>query len=348
MSARKRLILYLPFLIVLTIGTAFAFRQMADDAMVRAANDLVEALSPAQHDQAVFEFSDSARSIWHFLPLASFGRYGIPLSDLSDQQDELVFELMRSALSKKGFSKAETIIALEDILKQLEDNSPTRDREQYHIAIYGDPSKEGTWAWGISGHHLSLHFTMIDGKMSTTPTFMGSNPAEVKSGPKKGLRVLKAEEDLGFKLITALPADLQDQAIFLKDAPREIFTAAESMVEPLEKAGIRFSDMQRTHQKMLYDIIWEYASTMPAELAQQRMDKIHKAGWDDIQFAWAGVTDRSGGHYYRIQGPTFLIEFDNTQNNANHIHSVWRDFDGDFGRDLLKDHYHDAQGHHHH
>ncbi|NND09335.1 MAG: DUF3500 domain-containing protein [Saprospiraceae bacterium] len=339
---------YIFIALVLIAGVAFIARQMADDAMIAAANAFTESLSPTEKEQCVMTLSDSTRTIWHFLPVASFDRYGMSLGELSDEQDQLVFDLMRSALSKKGFEKAEAIIALENILKVLEKDNPTRDADQYHIAIYGKPAKDDMWGWGISGHHLSLHFTMVDGKMSTTPTFMGSNPGEVKSGPKKGLRVLKAEEDLGLALINALPADQQNKAIILSEAPREIFTAAQSKVDPLDKVGIKFSELAREHQKMLYDIILEYANAMPAELAQQRMDKIHKAGWDDILFAWAGVTNRSAGHYYRIQGPTFLIEFDNTQNDANHVHTVWRDFDGDFGRDLLKAHYHDEHGHHSH
>ena len=348
MVKTKRIISYLMITAVVLAGLSFVARQMADDAMIKAANTFTDALTPSQKAQCVMTFADSARNIWHFLPVASFGRYGIPLSELSDELDELAYDLMRAALSKKGYEKAEAIIALENILKILEKDNPTRDAEQYHVAIYGEPSKDGMWGWGISGHHLSLHFTMVDGKMSTTPTFMGSNPGEVKSGAKKGLRVLKAEEDLGLALINALPDDQQKKAIFLAEAPREIFTAAQSKADPLDGLGIQFSEMSRAHQKMLYDIVWEYASAMPAELAQQRMDKIHKAGWDDIYFAWAGVTNRSAGHYYRIQGSTFLIEFDNTQNDANHVHTVWRDFDGDFGRDLLKAHYHDEDGHHTH
>ena len=327
---------------VLIAGLLFANQGVAQEtasSMVDAANAFIRSLTPDQRSEIMFEINDTSREIWHFLPLASFDRFGLALSELNEAQDALVYELINSALSDEGYSKATQIMSLESILKELENNSPTRDPQQYHISIYGKPAKQGIWSWGFSGHHLSLHFTIVDGVIASTPTFMGTNPAEVRSGAKKGLRVLEAEEDLAFDLLRSLSPDQLKDAIILENSPREIFTAAESKVEPLDQVGVSFGDMNSTQQSILRSLVEEYLSTMPDEIQERRQDKIEMKGWNSIFFAWAGTKDRSGGHYYRVQGPTFLIEFDNTQNNANHVHTVWRDFNGDFGRDLIKDHY---------
>jgi hypothetical protein len=309
------------------------------DEMVLAAQKLLESLTPGQKQQVTFEVNDTSREIWHYLPVADFGRFGLPLTELSDAQDQLVLGLVRASLSDEGFGKAQQIMELERVLKVMENNSPRRDPEQYHIAVYGTPSMQGIWSWSLSGHHLSLHFTMVEGKIASTPTFMGANPAEVRQGEKKGLRVLEDEEDKGLNLINALSEEQQKLAIFTDQAPYEIFTAARSLVNPLEITGIPYRDLSTAQRSMLKEIVEEYIAVMPDELAKSRRAKIEKDGWNDVYFAWGGVTDRSDGHYYRIQGASFLIEFDNTQNNANHIHSVWRDFKGDFGRDLIREHY---------
>jgi len=308
-------------------------------AMIRAANDLIQGLNEAQRSKIMFEVNDTSREIWHYLPVASFGRFGQPLSELNEEQDQLVYNLLESSLGDEGFFKAQQIMSLESVLRSLENNAPNRDPEQYHISIYGKPAKKGIWSWGFSGHHISLHFTMVDGAIASTPTFLGSNPADVPSGPKKGLRVLKDEEELGISLVSSLSKEQQDKAIILDEAPYEIFTKADVRVNPLSNEGIRYAELNDQQKVSLRAIVSEYLAVMPASIAQGRKKKIDQGGWDQIYFAWAGVTDRSAGHYYRIQGPSFLIEFDNTQNNANHVHTVWRDFKGDFGRDLIADHY---------
>jgi len=307
--------------------------------MVKAAESLLSSLSDDQRARITFEVNDTSREIWHYLPLANFSRFGIPLRDLNPTQDALVYHMLEVSLSAEGYDKARQIMDLENVLKIMENNSPRRDPEQYHIAIYGTPSLKGIWSWSLSGHHVSLHFTVVDGEIASTPTFLGSNPAEVRQGEKKGLRVLHDEEDKGLTLVQSLTEEQKKQAVFADESPYEIFTGAKSEVSPLEDYGIHYSELNESQQNSLRAIIEEYIAVMPAELAKTRHNKVEAGGWDDIQFAWAGVTDRSAGHYYRIQGPSFLIEFDNTQNDANHIHTVWRDFDGDFGRDLLKEHY---------
>jgi hypothetical protein len=332
--------LFLPLVVFVSM---FRCSLIANDGvgedMVEAANNLLASLSADQRAEINFEVNDTSREIWHFLPVASFDRFGLPLSSLDDAQDQLVYDLIEASLSEEGFEKAEQIMGLELILKAMENNAPRRDPQQYHISIYGIPSAEGIWSWGFSGHHISLHFTMVDGELASTPTFLGSNPGEVREGAKKGLRVLKDEEDKGFALINALSSEQAGKAIFLKEAPYEIFTAANSVALPQDNLGITYTQLEPAQQKMLEAIVQEYLDVMPTDIKTARKEKIDAAGWDMTYFAWAGETDRGGGHYYRVQGPTFLIEFDNTQNEANHVHSVWRDFKGDFGRDLIMEHY---------
>jgi len=309
------------------------------DDMVAAADRLLASLTPDQRTQVTFEVNDTSREIWHFLPVASFDRFGLPLNELSDAQDQLVLDLIKASVSAEGFDKATQIMNLETILKVMENNAPSRDPQQYHIAIYGTPSTKGIWSWSFSGHHISLHYTMVDGALASTPTFLGANPGEVRQGEKKGLRVLIDEEEKALALIASMTDEQKRKAIIAEKAPYEIFTGAASEVKPLEYLGLKYSAMSAAQKEMLKAIVDEYISFMPEDIAKHRMDKINRSGWDDIVFAWAGVTDRSDGHYYRIQGSSFLIEFDNTQNNANHVHTVWRDFNGDFGRDLIREHY---------
>ncbi len=318
---------------------AFVLRPSPEDQMLSAAESVISSLSDVQKKQAVYQFKDTLRDVWHYLPATDFTRNGIALTELDDEQDAKVYELLKSVLSQEGYDKVQTIMDLENVLRELENNPTRRDPQKYHISFFGIPAKKGTWGWGFSGHHVSLHFTMVNGHLATTPTFLGSNPAEVRSGEHKGLRVLKDEEDMGLDLINSLSTDQQKTAIILKESPYEVYTGSMREVSPLDQLGVSYAEMDSKHQKQLKSLVGEYLSTLPKELAHLRSKKIDKNGWDDIHFAWAGVTDRSAGHYYRIQGESFLIEFDNTQNDANHVHTVWRDFAGDFGRDLLKEHY---------
>ena len=329
-------------------GLAFLFLNLMNNkanSMAKPALKFIESLSPDQKSKAVFEFDNQSRFIWSYLPVSMVRRAGISLRQLYEPQKVLVHELLKSSLSQSGYMKTEQIIGLEDILKVLEPNNYGRDADQYHISIYGTPDESGNWAWNFQGHHLFLSFTIVGGKVSASPTFLGANPAEVRSGPQKGLRVLKNEEDLGFQLINSMNDKQKAKAIIQANSYWEILTTTSTQVGPLVSEGISVTALNTDQKQLLFDLIDEYISVMPADLAKKRQDKLEKAGKDKILFAWAGATKPGVGHYYRVQGPTFLIEFDNTQNKANHIHSVWRDFNGDFGRDLIREHYQHS-GHH--
>ncbi len=330
-------------LLVATVST-----DKGQSNIVKHTYAFLESLDKDQRSIVSFEFEDRTREIWHYLPLASFNRPGISLGEMTEKQKRKVFNLLGVSLSEEGYHKAESIIDLENVLRDLENNNPTRDPDQYHISIYGDPDDEGIWGYNFEGHHISFNFTFVKGKLSTSPTFLGANPAEVMLGPSRGLRVLKDEEDLGLELINALPSDQRAQAIFRDISPYEIVTSVATELGPLLDVGIRFAELSEDHQTMLRSIIDEYINIMPRDVAKARHQGIEAGGYNDIHFAWAGPTSREAGHYYRVQGPTFLIEFDNTQSDANHIHTIWRDFKGDFGRDLLKEHYHNAGDDHGH
>jgi hypothetical protein len=205
--------------------------------------------------------------------------------------------------------------------------------------VFGTPSKKQTWGWRVEGHHVSLRFNVANGTVvASTPSFFGSNPAEVLDGPRKGTRILAAEEDSARALLTALDASQRTQAVINAVAPNEIVTTNKLEVSPLSPIGIQASAMTAAQRELLMKVIDVYAGFMADDLAADRLARLKKAGLEKIAFAWAGEAERGKKHYYRIQGPTFLIEYDNTQNNGNHIHSVWRDFTNDFGRDLLREH----------
>jgi Protein of unknown function (DUF3500) len=213
-----------------------------------------------------------------------------------------------------------------------------RDPEMYYLTVFGTPGQK--WGWRVEGHHLSVNFTLAgDKEIADTPSFLGANPAEVRKGPRQGLRILAAEEDLARKLVKSFDEGQRQTAIMSVTAPKDIVTAAERKVKPLESVGLSFAKMNREQRGVLLKVIQEYVRRVRSEVADKDLEKIRKAGHDKIQFAWAGGMELGQAHYYRVQGPTFLLEYDNTQNDANHVHAVWRDFENDFGEDLLRRHY---------
>ena len=216
-----------------------------------------------------------------------------------------------------------------------------RDPELYYVTVFGDPSAKGAWGWRLEGHHVSLRFAIDNGRLlvSSTPQFLGSNPAEVPYGygPYTGLRVLAAQEDAARALVLALDAKRQAIAI-VAPSPRGFASGTRVKFDPQAPVGLPMSQMSPAQRDMLMKLIDSYASIMPADIAAGRLAKIKDAGTDKIAFAWSGSTEKGRQYQYQVQGPTFLIEHNNTQNNGNHIHAVWRDFNGDFGRDVLAEH----------
>jgi hypothetical protein len=306
--------------------------------MVDSTNAFLSSLSVQQRNNGTYTFDDEERFNWHFIPR---DRLGVPFRSMNDSQREAAENLLRTVFSAKGYQRAEAVRGLESVLAEIEVNGRfDRDPELYFITVFGTPGLDNNWALRYEGHHLAYNWTFVRGVgIASSPQFFGSNPAEVKAGEKIGTRVLAAEEDIGRELVNSLNLSQQAKAVLQGEVPRDIFTAAEQEISPLENSGISYSELDSQQKRTLLSLVEELASMQPEAIAQLRMDSIRSAGLDGIKFTWIGGMERGDPHYYRLQGSNFLIEYDNTQNNANHIHLVWRDFVGDFGRDLIRMHY---------
>lgn len=342
-----------PALLCTSILAFSALQVRAHEAgkqMAEVANLFLSVLTPEQKTKATFKFEDEERINWHFIPRE---RKGLPLKEMTPQQELLAHALLNTGLGFRGAAKAVTIMSLEEVLWQMEGaKAPDeagkaavrvkRDPEQYFVSIFGTPEMKGTWGWRIEGHHLSLNFTIKDGQLlRASPTFFGTNPGEVRQGNLMGLRVLGKEEDLGRELVKSLNDEQWKKALFDAVAPKEMITAAEKRVSPLKPDGLSNADMTTEQKAKLKEIITEYTDRVRPEIAAELWAEIDKS---PVFFAWAGGKERGEPHYYRVQGATFLIEYDNVQGEANHPHSVFRSFEGDFGRDILAEHHKEAHG----
>lgn len=317
----------------------------AEEEMAEAAQNFLASLDETQRKEAQFEFKTDERENFHFVPK---DRKGLPLKAMKPEQTALAYTLLNSGLSTHGFAKAATIISLEQILHELEGGAQHRDPGRYFFSVFGKPGAKGVWGWRCEGHHCSVNFTIVDGHFSATPNFFGANPGEVKEGARSGLRVLADEEDRGRALVASLDETQRKTAILADQAPSDIFTGAERKIDPLSPDGLAAAAMTEEQQKILRTLINTYIHRARAEIAEAEWKQIEEAGFGKIHFAWMGGVEKGQGHYYRVQGPTFLLEYDNTQNAANHPHTVWREFKGDFGRDILADHYKNADHDHGH
>lgn len=328
---------------VSSLGAATLASQKSAATMARAATQFVDSLSADQKARAVLAFDSDDRLRWHFIPNEMFPRKGLMIKDMNETQRRLAHDLLRTGLSARGYNKVAAIIELEDILRVIEAGGKfARSKDEYLFSVFGAPAAKGNWGWRVEGHHVSLRFTVADGAargyLASSPMFLGTNPAEVRDGDKKGMRILSEEEDAARALVMALSPDQHKLAIVNAVAPNDIVTMNKNDITPLPDQGVTYASLPAAQQQQLMRVIQAYTSNMEADIAADRLAKIKNAGLDKIRFAWAGATEKGKKHYYMVQGPTFLIEFDNTQNNGNHIHSVWRDFNGDFGRDLLREH----------
>jgi hypothetical protein len=321
-----------------TPGLSRAADAAAD--MAAAANAWLQSLEVQQRDKAVFPIGDTERENWNYVPTA---RRGIRLGDMNPVQQARARDLLAAGLSQRGQLQVEAIIALENVLSVVE-NSSRRDPQLYYFTVFGTPGSAAPWGWRAEGHHLSINVTLAGGRIAVTPLFFGANPAEVRiEHAQKGRRALAEEEDLGRSLMKSFDPEQRRAALIAAQAPWEIITGNERRVKPLTPAGLPYSRMNSDQQTRFRALLQVYTGRLRADLAETELRKITAQGWDSLHFAWAGSLEPGEGHYYRIQCPAFVIEYDNTQNRANHIHTVWRNFEGDFGRDLLREHY--QQGH---
>jgi len=339
---RKQLLL-IGILTAGLVGAACLSKEEASpgERMCDAAAKLVNSLHDDQKSKALFAFDDKERTNWHFVPMQNAKkeptRKGLRFEQMSEEQQEIAKALLRAGTSQSGYDKAITIMSLEAILAELEKGGAmVRNPGWYFVSIFGTPSKVGKWGWRIEGHHLSLNFVVDRGKIvASTPAFFGANPAEIKTGPRKGFRTLPEAEDLAKQLFASLDAAQRKIAFRTKLFPE--IEQGKPIAHPGAPQGIAAAKLNEKQRALLLKLIQSYAQRMPAEVAEAELAEVKAAGFDKIHFAFAQALDEPGKPYtYHVQGPTFLIEFLNVQadsagNPANHIHSCWRDLRGDFG-----------------
>ena len=335
----RRVIVAVALLAIGAAGVATQSQRSAS-SMQTAASKFLASLTPEQRQRATFAFDGQERFHWNFIPSENFPRNGLLIKDMTEAQRAAAYDVLKTGLSARGYQTYTAIIQLESVLREIEQGrAQARDPELYRFSIFGTPGDRGAWGWRVEGHHVSVHYTVLDGKViASTPSFTGSNPAEVREGPQKGTRILAQLEDTARALVTALDEKQRGTAVVSATAPNDILTEAKVDITPLTPAGLPHAAMTPPQRELLMKVVDAYAGLMADDIAADRMGKIRGAGMDKVSFAWAGPLERGQKHYYRVQGPTFLIEFDNTQGNGNHVHAVWRDFNGDWGRDLLREH----------
>lgn len=346
----SRSILIFVLFALLGIGSFYAFKTQPQElpevklnspstSMEEALNAFVASLDEKQKEKALFAFTDAVRENWSFLPGT---RAGLTLKEMTELQQELALKLVQTGLSETGYEKMNQIRGLEDVLTVLEKRKPNNDWRNpmlYYMAIFGHPAKDKIWGWRFEGHHVSLNYSSIDQKMTVVPSFLGTNPAEVRSGAQKGLRILGEEEDKGRAIVKSLDEAQFAQAHISEQTFGEIVTAGKAQVRLATFEGLPYSKMNSMQQAKIVDLIQFYLTRLTKEAATALWTKTQAAGLDKLHFAWAGGVELGDKQYYRIHGPTLLIEYDNSQNEGNHAHSIIRDIEDDFGHDYLLQHY---------
>jgi hypothetical protein len=317
------------------------------DELIRSVGAWLGGLDAGQRERATFPFESPERVVWDYRP---GDRGGLAIADMAPEQRSAAMTVVRTALSDRGADEVASIIALETVLGELERERGRagwirRDPERYWWAVFGDPSVGGPWSWRIGGHHVAIHLTVADGRVvGSTPSFLGANPAVVPGGPSAGARALTGEETLARALVTGLSPEQRAIAIVDPVAPPDILSGNGARAELAGiPVGLRHDDLAPAQQEGLEGLIRHYLGRARDEVAAADWERIGNAGLAAITFAWAGPLEPGRGHYYAVRGPSFLIEYDNTQNGANHVHAVWRDLTNDWGEDALAEHY--RQGH---
>lgn len=312
------------------------------------ANTFLESLSEELRAKTVFAIDDEERFNMNYVPIP---RKGPRFHDFDTTQKAAAIDLLKSSLSEEGYRKSKEIMSLEGILRVIEnddndkmpDGRPRRDPLNYHFSIFGDPGSENPWGWRFEGHHLSLNFTSSNNSISSsTPTFFGTNPGVIKITGHKDKEVLKQETALSFELVNSLSPEQLKKAVFADVAPIEIITTTKRKVEGFEQKGIFYNDLTSDQQQLFHELINLYLNNYEQNFSEGYREKIKEAGFDNLSFSWAGSLEPGTPNYWCVQGPVLLIEYDNTQTNANHVHTVVRDPTNDYGEDTLKKHYEES------
>jgi hypothetical protein len=324
--------------ILLTLIVGYAFAQ----DLTQKANNFLATLTPELKSKTLFPLKDEERFNFNFVPL---DRQGPTFNDFNEQQKTAAIALLRASVSEQGYKKAVDIMELEKALIIIEKQAPDnrrRDPLNYHFCIFGTPSNSGPWGWRFEGHHISMNFASNEGKIiSSTPSFFGSNPGIVPNdvGIQQGKQALKQESALALTLINSLNSNQLKIARFSEETPADIFTSNNRKATNLEPKGITFKTLSADQKKTFLQLLDVFVKNYEFGFSKTLMAKIERAGIDNLSFAWAGGLKYGEPHYYRIQGPMLLIEYDNIQTNASHVHTVVRDLTNDFAEDILREHY---------
>lgn len=321
-----------------TLMIPFRARAQLQEEMARRAQELVETFTETQRRQVLYAFDAETRLDWHYFPRQ---RPGLALRDMTPAQRERTWALLAAGLSEQGLEKTRGVIRTEAILGDLTGRQSYRDPANYAIVLFGDPDSGQPWSWRFEGHHLSLTFTIIPGHgIAVTPAFMGSNPATVpESHEHAGFKALGGEEVNGFRLLRSLSVTQRATALIASESFGNILSGPGREDHLLQRAGLALGDMTAAQRQQTLALIETYVRNVKPELAKRALNRIAAAGIDTIHFAWAGSEEPGRPHYYRLHGPRLVIEYDNTQNGANHVHAVWHDPMNSFGQDLLRAHY---------
>jgi Protein of unknown function (DUF3500) len=311
------------------------------DALRVTARRFVDALDDAGRKAALSEFGTSDRKVWSYLPGP---RPGVAVGDLSDAARGAFDELLEGTLSAMGAHRTRQVMNLDDVLREVERSAGKagwhrRSSDRYWVRVLGNPDDD-VWAWHLGGHHVGIHATVVGNGIAVTPCFLGTNPAVVRSGPHAGLQVLREEESLARDLLGAFTEDQLAVAVVSRTAPNDIATRNDPVANPdVVPAGLRYADMDGSQAQRLQALVGWYLGRATEPVANEAWRSVADAGIGKVSFAWAGPTTVGAPHYYAVKGETFLLEYDNTQDGANHAHSVWRDLRRDWGTDLLAEHH---------
>ena len=323
----------------LTLGARTAHAAPSDVAGVEsAARRFLASLSGAERDQATFPFDGAERTRWHWTVPSSVPRNGLPLGALSADQRRLALAVLRASSSTAGYRKAFDIMALQGVLQRMSTGlDDTFDADRYYVSVFGTPGSR-VWGWRFEGHHLSRHFTIVGNELVAEPFFLGAWPTRAGSAYRsvsKGHRTMPREEDAAREIVLSLDRALRRRVVFSGESLTDHLTQNAVRVRPLERVGMLTRDLPSTAQRRVLEIVRTYLANHPGSLAREAFARVERAGLARTRFGWAGSTRPGAPQYYRLQGPTFVLEFDNSRNSGTHIHSVWRDFERDFGRHLL-------------
>lgn len=311
-------------------------RSDAGGRVAQAARDFLEGLGEHERSAARLAFpDDEARRDWTYLPGE---RRGLAMAEMSRARAKAAHRLLASGLSSHAYAQAAVIMALEDVLDELQGGRKGRHSGDYWLAVFGDPER-GPWGWRLEGHHLSVNYTVTeDGAMRATPLFLGADPARLQHGDLTVLEPLAAEEKLAFSLLGALSPDERAAAVISDEAPSDIVSRDQARLHDIEPEGLRLADLDGEPGALARALVAVYLDRLPSGVAALQRELVAADDLGDIHLAWAGEGTAGRPHYYRLQGSRFFVELDNTQDEANHVHTVYRDPEGDFGDDLLAAH----------